>query len=150
MNEKQKFGEHELLLLYHPTITDLLRKNLDHLRFDDGDFTHVLKDPRAYTTLQAVIAYDNDGYPRGWAGIYNRPEDGIWRYDGCWAHGYPMPTPIIGVFVQDEYRHLGLGGALKSRAAEILKQRGIKYTWQDSHSRLWVEVDINGNERRYL
>jgi GNAT superfamily N-acetyltransferase len=154
MNETQKFGEHELLLLYHPFTTETLRKHLDHLRYNDGDFKHVLRDERIYTTLQAVVAYDDDGFPRGWSGIYRRPEDEIWHYEnqeppfGQFTT-ISLPTPIIGVYVQEEFRHIGLGGTLKSRAQQICKMRGLKHTWQDHKTRGWIEVDIDGSERRW-
>ena len=154
MNEKEKFGEHELMLIYHPFTSQALRKALDHLRHPDGDFIHVLRDPRVYTTLQAIVAYDKDGALRGWSGVYKRPNTGSWEYeysgpkDPYAFYCAEMPTHIIGVYVQDYFRGIGLGGRLKQEAIKSCVARGIEFTWQDARTREWVEHDKDGTLRR--
>lgn len=149
----EKFGEHNLTLIYHQFTSEALRKAIDHLRHPDGDFIHVLRDERVYTTLQVIVAYDQDGFPRGWSGVYKRPEDGLWTYSdqkppfGAY-HTTAMPTHMIGIFVQEEYRGLGLGARLKEEAIKSCIARDIDFTWQDARTREWVECDKTGALRR--
>lgn|SRR5574337_357909 len=131
----------EVTLSCYPTTNEELRRKLWDFKLENGYFRRVLAEEHLYKTLQAIVATGSLSAIIGWTGIYETS-------DYNW---YSNKETFIGVFVDYNYRHQGLGSRLKEEAMKVCIAQGKDFVWQDRKEDKWVRVSAkDGTERRSI
>ena len=134
-------------VVYYPTTDEKLRERLWKLKLEYGYFKRVLSEKAIYDTLQVVVAHGPRGGIQGWAGIYNpNPYANISNF-----YSKAKIDTFIGVYVDNSYRHMGIGTRLKEEAIKICVSQGRDYCWCDrKDDDKFVKVDVKTNtEKRF-